>query len=201
MTGPDPSVPPPAMTPPAPPPAMAPAPAAPAAPHPSALAEVEHAMTSAEHSVITAEAKAASAMNLSGPDTLILAGAALLLIIGELLLGVLLSNGTFSLEGILAAEVLFFTWLAQPATRRTGGFSAGTASAIVAAAVIAIALFVLGDFVNVLKNLSAFTGSDITFILGQLCRWAGAVLMVLGVLSAWSSSPTTAAAPAATRKL
>ena len=157
-------------------------------------------MASAEHSVMAAEAKAASAMNLSGPDTLILGGAALLLIVGELLLGILLSNRTFSFGGILAAEVLFFTWLARPGTRRTGGFSAGTASAIVAAAVIAIALFVVGDFVSVLKNLSTFTGAGLTFMLDQLAHWAGAVLMVLGVLSAWGTSPSATPAPPPARK-
>ena len=164
------------------------------------MAEAEHALASAERSAMAAEAKAAAAMNLSGPDTLILGGAALLLIVGELLLRVLFANGTFSLSGVLAAEVLFFAWLARPGTQRAGGFSAGTASAIVAAAVIAIALFVLGDFVNVLKNLSTFTGLGLTYVLDQLCHWAGAVLMVLGVLSAWGPSVTPAAGPASTRK-
>ena len=188
MTGPDPAVPPRAADP--PPASSMPPPAAPGA-HPGAMAEAQHAMASAEHSMMAAEAKVAGAMNLSGPDTLILGGAALLLIVGELLLRVLLANGTFSFEGILAGEVLLFTWLAQPGTRRTGGFSTGAASAIVAAAVIAIGLFVLGDFVNILKNLSGFTGAGITFILDQLAHWAGAVLMVLGVLSAWGPSPSS----------
>jgi hypothetical protein len=48
----------------------------------------------------------------------------------------------------------------------------------------------------VLKTLSGFTSLGLVTILVELCRWTGAVLMALGVISTWSA-PTTPAAPVA----
>src|SRR4051812_45137316 len=118
MTGPSiPPVPPPAQpaaaTPPPMPPAAPPArPAAPVPAGPSAVAGMEAGMASAE-------AKAAAALGgLSGPETLIIGGAALFLIVGEILLGEIFTNGGITFAGILAGEVLFFSWLLRPRVGR-----------------------------------------------------------------------------------
>jgi hypothetical protein len=142
----------------------------------------------------SAEAKAAAALGgLSGPDTLIIGGAALFLIVGEILIGELFSNGGITLSGALAGEVLFFTWLTRPKPGRSTLLSIGVIQAIVAAFVIAIVLFEVGDFITTIKNLSGFTALGFASILVTLCRWAGAVLMGLGVVSAWSPGPATPA--------
>ena len=161
MTGP--SVPPmpPAAPPPSTPPVMNPAPAAmpPAAPHPSAMASMEHEMAAVE-------AKAAAAMGgMSGPETLIMGGAALFLIVGEILLASIfggsaaatfLGIGGISLQGVLAGEALFFVWLGRPRAGRAGTISAGAVQAIVGALVLAVVLFEIAELIAVIKNLSGF---------------------------------------------
>lgn len=164
------------------------APAAPPA-HPSAMAGMEAGMASAE-------AKAAAALGgLSGPDTLIIGGAALYLIVGEIFLGEIFTNGGITFGGALAGEVLFFSWLLRPRPGRTPLLAAGVVQAIVAAFVIAIFLFEVGDFITSLKNLSTFTSLGFVSILVALCRWAGAAIMGLGVVSAWSPTAGTPPGP------
>jgi hypothetical protein len=148
------------------------------------MAEAEQAMASAEHSMMAAEAKAAAALNVSGSDSLILGGAALFLVVGDVLLGV-----GITLPGVLAGEVILFLLLIGPRAGRVGLISAGATQAVVAALAVAVLLFALGDFILSLKNLSGFTGQGIVAILAALSRWAGAVLMGLGVLSAWTPTP------------
>ncbi len=169
------------------------------------MAEAEQAMASAERSMMAAEAKAAAALNVSGADSLILGGAALFLIIGEILFGEILGGGSsglffglgqgITLSGVLAGEVILFLWLIGPRAGKAGLISANATRAIVAALVVAIVLFVLGDFILTLKNLSPFFSLGIVAILQEFSRWAGAVLMGLGVLSAWAPAPAAAATP------
>jgi len=149
--------------------------------------------------MMAAEAKAAAALNVSGADSLTLAGAALFLVIGELLFGEILGGAGggvsfglgsgITLAGILSGEVILFLWLIGPRPGKVGLISAGATQAIVVALVTAVFLFVLGDFILTLKNLSTFTSLGIVAILEALSRWAGAVLMGLGVLSAWMPAP------------
>jgi hypothetical protein len=134
-----------------------------------------------------AEARVASMMGpMSGSDTLIMGGAALFLIIGELIFGELLNGGFISFAGVLAGEVIFFNWLTKPATGRVAAFATATASAIVAALVIAIVLLTLSEFIGALKSLpDSITGGGIAVVLYRLSRWVGAVMMALGVLAVW----------------
>ena len=143
-------------------------------------------------------------LDVSGADTLIVGGAALLLIVGQLLFGALLGGGGagffggtgFSLHGVLAAEVLLFVLMIGPRPGKAGLSSANTSRAIVSALIVAIFIFVLGEFLSVLRNLSQFTSLGIAGILEQVSEWAGAVLMVLGLLSTggMTSAPKAPAA-------
>jgi hypothetical protein len=178
-------------------PASTPPPVAP--PPAGAAVSGAHAPTLAgvEAGFGSAEAKATAALGgLTGPETLIVGGAALFLIVGEILLGELFTNSGVTLSGVLAGEVLFFAWFLRPSAGRTGLLSAGVVQVLITALVIAIVLFQLGDFIAVLKTLSGFTSLGLVTILVELCRWTGAVLMALGVISTWSA-PTTPAAPVA----
>ena len=86
--------------------------------------------------------------------------------------------------------MLFFSWLARARPGRPSVLPAGVVQAVIAAFVIAIVVLEVGDFISTLKNLSAFTSLGFATILVYLCRWAGAVLMALGVVSAWSPTAT-----------
>jgi hypothetical protein len=145
---------------------------------------------------------------LSGSETLLIAGAVVFLIIGEILLGEILGGagnatvfglGGITLQGVLAGEVLLFTWLARPRPGRATIISAGAAQTVVTALVLAIVLFELGEFLGVLKNLSGYFGLGFAGILLVLARLIGAALMGLGVLSAWMPASPTPASSAGTR--
>jgi hypothetical protein len=141
---------------------------------------------------------------LSGSETLLIAGAVIFLIIGEILLGEILGGagnatvfglGGITLQGVLAGEVILFTWLARARPGRANIISAGAAQTVISALVLAIVLFELGEFLGVLKNLSSYFGLGFAGILLVLARLVGAALMGLGVLSAWlPASPTPASA-------
>ena len=151
------------------------------------------------------EAKAAAAMGgMSGPETLIMGGAALFLIVGEILLASIfggsaaatfLGIGGISLQGVLAGEALFFVWLGRPRAGRAGTISAGAVQAIVGALVLAVVLFEIAELIAVIKNLSGFFNLGFVSILVVLCRIVGAALMGLGVVSWWSPTMSTPAAP------
>lgn len=145
-------------------------------------------------------AKVSSMMaGMSGSDTLIIGGAALFVIVGDLILGALLrgglssspllSVGGVSFAGLLAAEVILFAWLMRPASRRTLSVAPATAVTIVAALVTAIVVLTLGEFILILRNLEALTGNGIAFLLYELAHWAGAVLMALGLFAMWGPAP------------
>jgi hypothetical protein len=161
------------------------------------------AMSSAGDSVAAAEVRVSRAMDLSGSEPLIVGGAALFLIIGEILFGELLGSttsgftlGGISLSGVLAGEVLLFIGVFDPRPGRPTLISANTVKVVVAALVVAIVLYTFSDFVTTLRNLSGFTSTGIFSILGALARWAGAVLMGLGVVSAWMGTMTVPKAAA-----
>ncbi|HVA86498.1 MAG TPA: hypothetical protein VNF73_09315 [Candidatus Saccharimonadales bacterium] len=158
------------------PPALPPATPAPTA-HPSAG-------SSAEGTMAADAAKVQSMMGtMSGADTLLYGGAALLLILGEFIFGVLLSGGTITIVGVLAGEVLLFTWFLHPAKSPVMAFPVATAAAVVGALVVAIVIFEIGDFIEVLKNFGLLTSGGLIPLLYRLCRWAGAVLMALGLFA------------------
>jgi hypothetical protein len=149
----------------------------------------------------TAEARATAALGgLSGGDTLIVGGAALLLIVGEIILGMLFGStstaGVFvgiglTLQGILAGEAMLFVWLGRPtATRRW--LSPTTAQTIVLALVVAIGLYELAELIGVIKNLSGFFNSGFVTILAVLARIVGGAAMVLGASSNLMPAPGTA---------
>jgi hypothetical protein len=154
----------------------------------------------------SAEARATAALGMSGADTLIVGGALLLLVIGEIILGLLFgatgssvfSVGGISLQGILAGEVILFIWLSRPATRMRS-ISPAAARVVVAALVVAIALYEIGELVLVIKNLSGFFNSGFVTILAILCRIVGGAAMILGVVSDWMPADATPSAPGAPR--
>jgi hypothetical protein len=142
----------------------------------------------------SAEARATAALGgLSGADTLLIGGALLYLVVGEIILGLLFTNGGISLGGVLAGEVLFFAWFLRPQAGRPALLSPGVVQAVIAAFVLAIVLFALSDFITVLKNLSTFTNGGLVPILVDLCQWIGAAAMGLGVVSAWMPAAPGAA--------
>jgi hypothetical protein len=148
--------------------------------------------------VASAEARASAALGgLSGPDTLLVGGALLYLVVGEILLGLLFTNGGISLGGVLAGEVLFFAWFLRPRGGRPTLHSGGVVQAVIAAFVLAIVLFAVGDLITTLKNLSSWTAAGLVPILVDLCRWVGAAAMGLGIVSAWMPGTTGAATPGA----
>jgi hypothetical protein len=152
----------------------------------------------------SAEARATAALGgLSGGDTLIVGGAALLLIVGEIILGMLFGGtsavSTFvgiglSLQGILAGEAILFVWLGRPTAARRW-LSPTTAQTIVLALVIAVALYELAELIAVIKNLSGFFNAGFVTILAILARIVGGAAMVLGASS--NLMPAPGAAPRA----
>jgi hypothetical protein len=179
----------PPMPPPAaPPPPQAPPPAAPSPPHPAPR---------------PGAAAAPSLGGLTGGDTLIVGGAALLLIVGEIILGLLFGStprgGFFvgvglTLQGVLSGEAILFVWLSRPSAR-TRPISVSAAQTIVLALVVAVGLYELADLIAVIKDLSGFFNAGFVTILAILCRIVGAAAMVLGASS--NLLPAPAAAPRA----
>jgi hypothetical protein len=130
--------------------------------------------------------------SMSGSETLIIGGAALFVIFGDLIFGALLGGfasgslvsvggASVSFAGLLAAEVIFFAWLMKPAAGRAIAVAPGTASTIVAALVTAIVVLTVGEFILILRDFGVFTGNGIAYVLYVLSHWAGAVMMALGV--------------------
>jgi hypothetical protein len=132
---------------------------------------------------------------VSGTDSLIIGGALILLVLGELVFGELLQGGAVSWVGVMAGEVLLFAWLGRPSATRHASLSASTSAILVAAFVTAIAIFEIGDFIEVLRNFSLLTGQGIASLLDRLSHWLGAAMMVLGVVAAWGPAPAAPSAP------
>ena len=128
---------------------------------------------------------------MSGADTLLYGGAALLLVVGEILFGELFSGGTITIVGVLAGEVLLFTWLMHPMKGGMMAFPAATAAAVVGALIVAIVIFEVGDFIDVLKNFGILTAGGFAPLIDRLAHWAGAIVMALGLFA--YMSPTAPA--------
>ena len=125
---------------------------------------------------------------VGGPDSLLLGGAALLLIVGDLLFGALLGNGGTSLSGVMAGEVLVFTWLRSRVGKDGMDLRTGMLTAVIAAFVVAIAILEVASIIRAIRDMGLFTGQGLAEILSDLSRWVGAAAMFLGLVSTWSAS-------------
>ena len=135
-------------------------------------------------------ATTAAVTPIGGPDSLLLGGAAVLLVLGDLLFSALLGSGGISISGILAGEVLLFTWLRSRVGKDAMSLSAGVLTAVIAAFVVAIVIFQVGSLIDNIRNLGDFTGQGIIEILSDVSRWIGAAAMFLGLVSTWSTPRT-----------
>ena len=135
-------------------------------------------------------ATTAAATPIGGPDSLLLGGAAVLLVLGDLLFGALLGSGGITLAGVMAGEVLLFTWLRSRVGKDAMGLSAGVLTGVIAAFVVAIVISEAGSLIASIRDLGGFTGQGIVEILSDLSRWIGAAAMFLGLVSTWSTPRT-----------
>ncbi len=126
-------------------------------------------------------------MNLSSAETLIVGGALLMLVLGDLIIGALFGGGGVSITGALAGVVLLITLL-----RRSPTGEGSQDPILVAGLVVIIVALEAGQILALPRNLSEFTGQGVLGILYDLCEWVGAALMGLGVWAQWHPTATPA---------
>jgi hypothetical protein len=166
-------------------------PPAPAAPAARAGETVGAAASQASAAAGQAASAAAAAMegmfgSITMAEQFMVAGALLVLVLGEFLFGALLGGGGNFIAAVLAsAELILAVWLKN---RRTIQWPASY-GLILSALVLAVAVPVLDDFLFFLHSLTqaGYNIGGLSGLLADLSNWAGAVLMSWGAVLYWRS--------------
>jgi uncharacterized membrane protein YhdT len=125
---------------------------------------------------------------VSTAEWLILAGAALILLIADLLFGALLGGNAAGVAGVPiwielpAAELLLVLLLRRARPALAWPVSYGL---ILSALVVADVTPILSDFLRIFRSLSAFLAAPLLTLVIEVCLWIGSALMVAGVILYW----------------
>ncbi len=125
---------------------------------------------------------------LSTAESLILGGAALILVVADFLFGAVLGGNAAGVAGVPiwielpAAEILLVLLLRRARPALAWPISYGL---ILSALIVADVTPVVSDFLRIFRSLNAFLAAPILTLLIELCLWIGSALMVAGVVLYW----------------
>lgn len=125
--------------------------------------------------------------SLAPGEKLVVAGAALILVVGEWLLGALAGgHGLLVSTPIAAAQLLLFVTVRHSPREMTWPIPYAVVLGALATVIVVPAV---SGLLETIRNISEIGSLGATDLLGLLVEWAGAALVAWGAFQVWASEP------------